>query len=144
MKLRCFEELSLLFRCAFQDFSAQGRFAVCKGLSCSFVNRRFPFYSVGPPSPAGLCGFFGFLRRKLQTIGSHRLIILCPVQQERLTLIGTSQLKLTSHRWPKETLHQVYLCKSLCWKKVFMVCSVLSQHSCSRSLPLSFTSASPR
>jgi len=36
----------------------------------------------------------------------------------------------------------VYLCISLCWKKVFMMHSVLLQHSHNRSLPLSFKLAS--
>jgi len=29
--------------------------------------------------------------------------------------------KSVSHHWPKEYLHQVYLCTALCWKKVFNV-----------------------
>jgi len=35
------------------------------------------------------------------------------------------------------------LVQTLCWKKVFMMHSALLHHSSTRSLPLSFTSASP-
>jgi len=53
----------------------------------------------------------------------------------------TMQKSMSGH-WPKESLHQVYLCISLCWKKVFMMHSPLLHHSCNRSLPFSFTSPS--
>ena len=44
--------------------------------------------------------------------------------------------------WLEEYLHQVHVCKFLCCKRVSMINSALLQHSYSRSLPLSFTSAS--
>ena len=46
-----------------------------------------------------------------------------------------------SDLWPNESLHQVYLCKHMCWKKVLILHGSLLQLSCGRSLPLSFTSA---
>jgi len=45
--------------------------------------------------------------------------------------------KLISDLWPNESLHQVYLCKSLCWKEAFMIHSAFLQNSCSRSRTLS-------
>ena len=60
---------------------------------------------------------------------------------------GQTSWNLAESRWvtgdPKKYLHQVNLCKSLCWRKVFIVHSVLLQHSCSRSPPSPFASASP-
>ena len=48
-----------------------------------------------------------------------------------------------SDRWRNECLHQMYFCRSLSWKKVFIMHSALLKHSCSMSLLLSLTSASP-
>ena len=75
------------------------------------------------------------------------MTVLHTFWHERPTLNGTSQAetmqKPMSGQWPKEPLHQVYLSTSLCWKKVFMMNSTLLEHSCSGSLLLSLTSASP-
>ena len=46
-----------------------------------------------------------------------------------------------SDRWSNKFLHHVYVCKPLCWKEMFNMHRGLLQHS--RSLALSFTSASP-
>ena len=51
--------------------------------------------------------------------------------------------KSMSDRWPKESLHQVYLWKRMCRMKVSMIHCAFLQHNCSRSLPLIFTSTSP-
>ena len=48
-----------------------------------------------------------------------------------------------SYRWTNKHLHQVHLCKSLCWKEVLIMLSAFPRHICSRSIPLSFTSATP-
>jgi len=45
--------------------------------------------------------------------------------------------KSMSDLWPNEFLHQAHLCKSLCWKKLFMTRGLLLQHCCNRSFLLS-------
>jgi len=48
--------------------------------------------------------------------------------------------KSMNDRWHND---QVYLCKFLCWKKVFMMHSALLQNSCSRSILLSLRQYHP-
>ena len=56
---------------------------------------------------------------------------------------NTERNKSMCDRWPKKSLHQECFCISLCWKKVFMIHSVLLQQSCGRRFPLSLLTSAP-
>ena len=86
-----------------------------------------------------------FSRRNLQTtrwwsIDSSAPLLTRMPNTDRKKSAVTVQ-KSMSDRWPNESLHQVYLCKSVLEEIVFIMPSALLQHSCSRSLPMSIASA---
>jgi len=104
------------------------------GLSSLIGRTSQPLYEVC------LCiGSVGFSKRKLQTTRWWSVDRYAPL----LTWTSNTDGSKSAETMPKSNLHQVYLCKFLCRKKVFMMHSALLQDSCTRSLPLSFTSASP-
>ena len=107
-----------------------------------FVRENLILYSAGSPRPPHLCRPWRFSICKLQTtrlwsVDSSEPPLTRTSNTERNKSAETMQ-KSMSDRWTKEFRHQVYLCTSLWRKKVFMMHSALLQHSCSKSLPLSF------
>jgi len=75
--------------------------------SRSALRKRLPDPAVRHPGLDVCVGTIGFSRRKLQKFGDS---------------------------WSNESLGQAYLCKSLCWKKVFIIHSEMLQLTCSRKL----------
>jgi len=82
-------QLPLHLRCALRDFSEQGRYTVCKGLSYILVRQGLPLYSVGLPRL-----FFQDVSCRLSGGGRSTVLHDAPkFWHERPTLVGTSQLK---------------------------------------------------
>ena len=78
-----------------------------------------------------------YSRRNLQTtrwqsVVSSALLSTRTSNTDRNKSAETLQ-KSVKQRWPNESLHQLRLCASLCWKKMFIRLNALLQHSCSRS-----------
>jgi len=136
-----FEQLLHHFRvrCAFRDLSKQGRYDPCEGLPYILARQGLPLYSVGTLRPARLCrSLLVFQDVSCRLPGGDRSTVLHPHSTRKSNTDWSKpnqpMQKSVSGLWPSVSLHQVYLCTTLCWK--FVIDSTLFQHSCNRSLPL--------
>jgi len=94
-----------------------------------FTCQELPLYSVGPRRPAQALMVFQDVSYRLQ--GGDRSTVL---HSFCLTRNYWATRKLLSNHWLNQSLHQVYLRKSLCQKKVFITHCVLLQHSLQHSV----------
>jgi len=67
--------------------------------------------------------------------------IYLPPQSSKTDGNKSADLKPMSDRWPKESFPRVFLCKSLCWKKVLMMHTALLQQDSSVVIYISITRA---